>query len=211
MPQVSAQYRQARREQILAAARTCFARDGFHQTSMDDLLAEAGLSAGALYRYFRGKDEIITAIAQQVLASIGTEVAAIVAQHPPPPLLEALRRILRVIDTHARPGGAGGLAIQVWGEAQRDPALADLVTYAHETLRGHTTTLARTAVAAGELPAETDAGAVGHVLFALLPGYLVQKLTLGDVDVDRYLTGLTTFTGGALLTTPTGARARGQR
>ena len=156
MPQVSAEYRQARREQILAAARRCFARNGFHQTSMDDLLAEAGLSAGGLYRYFRSKDEIIAAIAQEVIGSIGSEVAGIVGQIPPLPLREALRRILTVIDRHARPGGTGGLAVQVWGEAQRDPALAVLVRQAYGALREHTTTLARDAVASGRLPADAD-------------------------------------------------------
>ena len=43
MPKVSQQHRDARREQIMAAARRCFLRDGFHATSMQDLFAEAGL------------------------------------------------------------------------------------------------------------------------------------------------------------------------
>jgi AcrR family transcriptional regulator len=47
MPRVSQQYRDSRREQILAAARRCFLRDGFHETSMQDLFAESGLSAVA--------------------------------------------------------------------------------------------------------------------------------------------------------------------
>lgn len=197
VPQVSAEHRQARREQILAAARRCFARNGFHQTSMDDLLAEAALSAGGLYRYFRGKDEIIAAIAQEVIGSIGAEVAGIVGEKPAPPLPEALRRILTIIDRHAGPGGTAGLAVQVWGEAQRDPALADLVRHSYQTLREHTTTLAHSAAAAGDLPADAAMAAVGQVLFALLPGYLLQKLTLGDVDVQTYLDGFTA------LTTPT--------
>jgi len=197
MPQVSAAHRQARREQILAAARRCFARNGFHQTSMDDLLAEAGLSAGGCYRYFRGKEQIIAAIAEEVIGSIGAGVGAIVDEQPPPALEEALRRMLSVVDAHAGPGGAGGLAVQVWGEAQRDPALAGLVARAYGTLRGHTTTLARQALAAGRLPAGTDPDAVGQVLFALLPGYLLQRLSLADVDVDRYLAGFTALTAAA--------------
>ncbi|HEY9407971.1 MAG TPA: helix-turn-helix domain-containing protein, partial [Jiangellaceae bacterium] len=52
MPRVSEAHLAARRDQILQAAWTCFARDGFHATSMQDVFAEAGLSAGAVYRYF---------------------------------------------------------------------------------------------------------------------------------------------------------------
>jgi len=62
MPRVSEDHLTARREQILAAARRCFLRKGVHNTSMQDLIGEAGMSVGAVYRYFRSKDEIINAI-----------------------------------------------------------------------------------------------------------------------------------------------------
>src|ERR1700758_1168029 len=73
MPKVSAQYRDERRAHILAAARRCFVRDGFHQTSMQDLVREAGMSSGAVYRYFDSKDAMILAIAEENL----DEIAAI--------------------------------------------------------------------------------------------------------------------------------------
>src|SRR5438105_4898115 len=62
MPRLTARTRDARRQQILAAARRCFTRNGFQATSMQDILAEAGLSAGSVYSHFTAKDEIITAI-----------------------------------------------------------------------------------------------------------------------------------------------------
>ena len=66
MPKVAESHLEARREQILDAAATCFTRSGFHQTSMDDICEEAGLSPGAVYRYFGGKDEIIRAAVSNV-------------------------------------------------------------------------------------------------------------------------------------------------
>ena len=66
VPRVSADHLTARREQILAAARACFLRNGLHTTSMQDLIREAGLSVGAVYRYFKSKNEIINAIAETV-------------------------------------------------------------------------------------------------------------------------------------------------
>jgi AcrR family transcriptional regulator len=190
VPHVNDEYRAARRHQILAAARRCFARNGFHQTSMDDLLAEAKLSAGGLYRYFSSKEEIIAAIAEETIGIVGIEVARVVGEDPPPPLEAALRRILTGIDHECRPGGTGGLGVQVWGEAQRNPALADRVRTAFGGLRGHVTVLARNAAANGQLPADADIDAVGQVLFSLLPGYLLQRLFLGDVSVDRHIAGL---------------------
>ena len=63
MPRVSEAHLAARRQQILDAARVCFTRNGFHATSMQDVIAEAGLSVGAVYRYFRSKEELVAAIA----------------------------------------------------------------------------------------------------------------------------------------------------
>lgn len=42
----------------------CFARDGFHGASMQKICAEAGMSPGALYRYFPSKESIIAAIVE---------------------------------------------------------------------------------------------------------------------------------------------------
>ncbi|MGD8814869.1 MAG: TetR/AcrR family transcriptional regulator, partial [Anaerolineales bacterium] len=53
---------QERRNQIIAAAVAVFTRLGFHEARIDDIAEEAGLSKGALYWYFKSKDDIITAI-----------------------------------------------------------------------------------------------------------------------------------------------------
>ncbi|MFD0447134.1 TetR/AcrR family transcriptional regulator [Streptomyces indonesiensis] len=70
MPKVSQEYLDARRAEILTAARRCFVRDGFHETSMQDLLAEAGMSSGSVYRYFPSKQDMIIAIAEENLAEV---------------------------------------------------------------------------------------------------------------------------------------------
>lgn len=56
MPKVSDAHLEARREQILDAAEACFSREGFHQTSMQDICREAELSPGAVYRHFSSKE-----------------------------------------------------------------------------------------------------------------------------------------------------------
>src|SRR5512141_1828028 len=61
MPKVTEEYADTRRRQIIDAAYRCFARKGFHQTTMRDIYAETGLSAGAVYNYFKSKEEIIEA------------------------------------------------------------------------------------------------------------------------------------------------------
>ncbi len=62
MPKVPQSYLDARRTEIVDAAMTCFLRKGFHQTTMRDICKEAQLSPGAVYRYFAGKSEIMSAV-----------------------------------------------------------------------------------------------------------------------------------------------------
>src|SRR6516225_10634346 len=54
-----------RRSQILDAALACFAKHGFHQASMHDISAEAGISVGLIYRYFENKEAVIAAMADR--------------------------------------------------------------------------------------------------------------------------------------------------
>jgi len=64
-PDVSEQ----RKKEIVEAAIRVFSRMGLHQARMDDIVEESGLSKGTLYWYFKGKDEIIIAILDNMFAA----------------------------------------------------------------------------------------------------------------------------------------------
>ena len=65
MPKVSEEHKVARKRQIVKAATTCFSNKGLHHSTMSDICREANLSAGAVYGYFTGKDELIKAISEE--------------------------------------------------------------------------------------------------------------------------------------------------
>jgi AcrR family transcriptional regulator len=65
VPKVSQEYRDGRRNEILDAAWACFAEKGYHGTTMQDICDESEMSPGAVYRYFKGKEEILGAINQR--------------------------------------------------------------------------------------------------------------------------------------------------
>src|SRR6476659_9938831 len=65
MRRANAQLQSDRRTEILDAAERCFARSGFHQASMQEICAEAGMSPGNLYRYFASKEALIAGISER--------------------------------------------------------------------------------------------------------------------------------------------------
>jgi len=76
MRRANVQLQADRRDEILVAAQACFARAGFHQTSMQEICSEAQMSPGNLYRYFRSKEDIIAAIAERDRAETAPQFAA---------------------------------------------------------------------------------------------------------------------------------------
>ena len=65
MARVTEAHVEARRNQILDAAWSCFAKRGFHQTTMQDIATDAGISAGAIYRYYASKEAVLAAITER--------------------------------------------------------------------------------------------------------------------------------------------------
>ena len=189
MPRVSEEHLTARREQILAAARTCFLRNGLHNTSMQDLIGEAGLSVGAVYRYFKSKNEIISAISQSVVGNLSLRLAEVAADEDLS-LAHAMGRVLDLIDEQVRPDGNFPLAVQVWSEATLDPAIAAIVRERYLEMRKPFALLAKRAVARGELAADADPDAVAAVLFGFIPAYALQRQLVGSPDKETFLRGV---------------------
>jgi len=182
MPKVSQQHRDARREQILAAARRCFLRDGFHATSMQDLFAEAGLSSGAVYSYFASKDDVIVAIAEENMRGVTEMIGVIATRQPGRPVGAVLADVMDMLHAKDTQGGLGKLTVIVWSEALRNPLLAARFTVLVTQLR---TNLAEVIQQnPGNLPGDVSAGVLAAALLSLVPGYLLQLALLGSAAVD---------------------------
>ncbi|GAA0910367.1 TetR/AcrR family transcriptional regulator [Virgisporangium aurantiacum] len=191
MPRVSAEHLAARRQQILDAARRCFVTNGFHATSMQQVISEAGLSVGAVYRYFPSKSDLIAGVAAQLAEGITAQLQSIAAD-PERSLVDVMDGAVGVVDANANPDGALPIAVQVWAEAQRDPALRDLIARVYGQITEVYVRIAGRAVARGELPKDADPGAVGPALAAMMLGYGLLKLLTGagTVDLERYRAGV---------------------
>jgi AcrR family transcriptional regulator len=192
VPKVTEEHRLARRAQIVAAARTCVIEEGFHKTTMADVIRESGLSAGAVYGYFKSKEEIVGAIAEDALSTVDELFGQLLASDRPISPRDALEAAIRhVVVIAERPGGdVTRVAVQAWAESLRNPAVHATALEKYAQLRAHFEAVARRAQADGTIDPEADPRHVAQVMFGMLPGFIIQRLLIGDITAESYIDGL---------------------
>lgn len=153
-------------------------------------LAESGMSAGAVYRYFKTKDDLIQAISASTLGQLGAVIDDALTEDPLPGLDEIAGRIAAAAQELSGPDGPARIGPAAWAAALHDPKVAGIVRDVFHALRTQWATAVERMVEDERLPAETDVDAAASALFALLPGFLLQYLILGDIDADALRSGL---------------------
>jgi AcrR family transcriptional regulator len=185
MPKLTDEHRDRRRRQILDAAMACFDRHGLHATTTDEIVAEAGLSAGAIYRYFDSKDAIIEAVAAERHAHERSLLAdALVGNDP----RASLRSFLdRYFDWLADPDEQRRrrVNVYVWAESLHNARLAGVVASGLVPL-DQSVDAVRAAVRSGAFPPALDAEPFVRVVLALLQGFVLQQCWDPTVDLQRY-------------------------
>ncbi|GKQ35412.1 TetR/AcrR family transcriptional regulator [Streptomyces sp. A012304] len=196
MARVSQAHLDARRRQILDAAALCFARNGFHATSMQDVLKEADLSAGAVYRYFSGKEELIAAIVSEVLGEVRSAFETAAGQSRPasPDQLVAsvLGRVLSARESLTVDGMPAfpRLVVQVWSEIPRNEELAAVLSEGYRTVRAAWGRLVKSYQEAGRMRADVEPDHVARTMIAAVLGFIAQQSLFGPAPVDVLRDGL---------------------
>ena len=75
---------QATRRQLLEVATRLFAAQGFDDTSIEQVLTEAGVSRGSLYHHFDGKDRLFEAVVEHVEQGVVEQLMVAVSRHRDP-------------------------------------------------------------------------------------------------------------------------------
>jgi AcrR family transcriptional regulator len=184
MPKVLPEYLETRRQQIIDAAAACFARAGFHRTTMQDICTEADLSPGAVYRYFQSKEEIIHA-----MCSRGHEED-----------VETIRQAMELDDTVAimneltRIFFAGvedrefcALMVELISEAKHNETIGESVRDGWHVIFEPLAELVQRAQARGEINPNLDPAGVTRVMLGVYQGLVLQHLLEPDMDVTGYV------------------------
>lgn len=120
MPKLKPATHSARRAHILDAAEQCFAAQGFHRTTMQDICKGAGVSSGAVYVYFKSKEDLIAGICERDRAKLAGEFAAMAEA---PDLLAALGQLAQHYAVE-QPAYKRVLVIEMGLESTRNPGVA---------------------------------------------------------------------------------------
>jgi TetR/AcrR family fatty acid metabolism transcriptional regulator len=157
-----------RQKQILDAAITEFARQGFHATRMEDIARTSGLSKGAVYLYYKSKDAIITALLRTLFSWEMRSVRAIAeGEGGAADRLLAITRMFA--DELERMRAATPILMEFYAVAFRQPAVRDYISQVYEELRVPLVALIQQGVERGEFRA-VDPDEVALAWTALVEG-----------------------------------------
>ena len=175
VPKVSQEYLDRRRSEILDAAIVCFSRDGFHRTTMKDIVRESGLSPGAIYNYYKSKEEIIEAIGARRQAKERHLVLDAIDKGPAADALQRVRDAFLDELENPKEQLRRRVSVQLWAEAQRSPGIRKIVRRSFEEPRKLLSEVLIEAQKRGTIANWTDADALACFVIAVFHGLVLQR------------------------------------
>jgi AcrR family transcriptional regulator len=181
MPKVTAAHEQHIRDRIVRASLVVFAEKGFHRATMQDVVRQSGLSVGAIYTWFKGKDELVLAgcdlITDQEMGELATRLAG----------LEEYRERLAAgvgfyfdqLDFERATSGGPRLLLEAWAAADAEPAIREMLQRRRREMVGAAVALLHEGVARGELPGWIEIGPLANAFAALLDGIGLEAMEEG--------------------------------
>lgn len=172
-----------RRQQILQAAMVCFAKRGFHQTSMHDISEQAGISVGLIYRYFASKEAVISAMADGHKKEIQDVLER---ARRAPSLLDSMEILFTAHCCDNAPQVEAAFVVDLFAEASRNPDVAALVRdVTKATMKGVTDLIERSPEAAFSTHG-LSARELAELIFAINDGMLMREVLLPTRTRDAH-------------------------
>ncbi|MBC8139785.1 MAG: TetR/AcrR family transcriptional regulator [Fibrella sp.] len=190
-----------RRAQILTAALKCFAKRGFHQASMAEVCAEAKLSPGSVYRYFRSKEEIISALAEAEHQSLAAWYGELTTKTSVRDALDMLIGYwLDSVEDHGDYDGPDFCVVYVelCAEAARNSHIAGIAEKFDTAQLAVIELMLQQAVERGEIAATLDRNMTARLINATLDGLMIRLAYDKSLPSKTYRDTLRTFLYGAI-------------
>ena len=185
---------QDRRTHILDAAERCFARSGFHRTTMQDVAREAGMVPGNLYRYFPSKDAMIAGLAERDRLEIAADFASLSGA---PDFLEAFKALGRKYFLE-EPREKAIIALEIWAESTRNPQMAAMRAAIHEEVHSGICRVCFEAQCNGAVHPGIDIPAVARLITMLSDSLIKRRAIDPDFEAARDIESVINLIGAML-------------
>ena len=175
----------ARRAQIFQAAAAVFARQGYHNARMDDIVKASGLSKGGLYWYFKSKEELATGLVHQMLTHESEAMQAVLDSEAP--AAERLEHLARAFahDLTKNPDRAS-LALELLALARTIPDIRTCFDTHHEHFVERIAALLMEMGGSGARQLDTHAAALAFT--SLIDGMMLRwTLAKSPFDLENAL------------------------
>lgn len=171
---------------LITAAVSCFADKGFAATSVREIAAQAGVSLGALYTYFRSKDDLILSI-------ITDEQKASLITFDEPYSSSHLQRIYDVIalclDEVGYPSSHNRMWVEIMAESSRNSRVRELFIASDIVMRGGLEKILNRGIDDGEFRPDLPVREISALLFSMLDGLMSRKAINSDFNLSRDMPG----------------------
>ncbi|MFA5950253.1 MAG: TetR/AcrR family transcriptional regulator [Hyphomicrobium sp.] len=187
MPRLKPDTQRARREHILDAAERCFARSGFHRCTMQDICKEAAVSPGALYVYFKSKEELIAGIAERDRTKLASQFAELAKA---PDLLAALGALGEHY-TIDEPQYKRVLCIEIGCESTRNAVVGEIYRSVDDFCRESFEQLFERARAEGKIAPTLDLATVANIISVIGDGLFWRRAVDPEFDAKSMIPVIT--------------------
>jgi AcrR family transcriptional regulator len=181
MPRITAAREQEVRERIVRASLRVFAEKGFNRATMQDVVRESGLSVGAIYTYFKGKDELILAgcdlITDQEMGELTGRLASMNGFRER--LVAAVGFYFDQLDFERSTSGGPRLLLEAWAAADSEPAIREMLQARRRDIVGVAVALLHEGVTSGVFPSWIEIGPLANGFAALLDGIGLEAMEEG--------------------------------
>jgi AcrR family transcriptional regulator len=175
MPKLSPDAIEARKKHIIEAALTCFARKGFNQTTMEDIVQEAGLSKGGVYVHFASKKELYLAMYEWFMKEFSFQIPA--SMDEPTPYEQFTSTIFGMFTTITTEEfkGTANLMMDAWGQNIHDTDVNQLSSALYVQLRESLSTIICQGITEGTFKS-IDANTLASIIIGTFEGLVIQAM-----------------------------------
>jgi len=189
-----------RRREIIEAARVCFLRNGFHQTTTDEICREAAITPGGLYHYFGSKEEIISAVIEDAAHTTVQNLRTTAeASGDVRTAVQALASLFFQWIRDPQLDSVTRLDMEIWAETLRNEKLAEITRGGRALRRQWLESLIRGAIQEGVYAKEVDPRGLANLIMSIFDGLRLGRLLWrDDFDLDGALQALVLMQTGRL-------------